>query len=161
MNKQEQIKKIENEIEELKQEVEKLKNENKGRWIPEKNMEYYFVGIDNYVTCYRYDKDDLDKRVMGNTLIFKTEEEAKHYRDYLEALNKATYEFTKEEWENNNIDKWNIYYNYIERCFNYAVSWNWKDMRKKYFKTQEEAKAFVSKWEKEIKEYEYNIHEEV
>lgn len=160
MNKQEQIKEIENKIEELKQEVVKLKNENKGRWIPEKNMEYYFVGIDNYVTCYRYEKDDLDKRVMEKTLIFKTEEEAKHYRDYLEALNEATYEFTKEEWNNSEIDKWSIYYNYAYGVISCGLNYNWRNIGQKFFKTEEEAKDFISKWEKEIKEYEFDIYEE-
>lgn len=160
MNKQEQIKKIENKIEELKQEVENLKNENKGRWIPTKIDEYYYlVKPTGYIDCLRYDNDIIDKNIIENMLVFETRDEAEHYLDYLKALKESSYEFTKEEWENGSIEKWSVYYNYGRKQFEYISAYNLREMKQKYFKTEKELSDFVSKWKKEIKEYEFGIYE--
>lgn len=160
MNKQEQIEIIENKIKELKQEVEKLKNENKGRWIPKENELYYFLDDYDDVIEYKCHNDCIDEKAIEHHYIFKTRGEAEHYRDYLKALKEATHDFTKEDWKNGGLDKWYICYNYSRKTFMYLCSNNVRNMNQKYFKTEKELIAFVSKWEKEIKEYEFGIYKE-
>lgn len=157
MNKQEQIKKIKDKIKELEKEVEKLEN-SKEKWVPKENENIYYVDEYRDVSSIHYDPK-IDFKILKYNKLFKTQEEAEHYRDYLNARDEASYNFSEEEWENTGINKWYIYCDCICKKNKIIYDKLCRDLGKIYFKTKEDTQDFIDKWSKEIKEYEFGITE--
>lgn len=57
-----------------------------GWWRPKKGDKYYFIDDSGYIKCDIWDNSfwEVDRYKMGN--VFKTEEAADRYRDYMEAI---------------------------------------------------------------------------
>ena len=157
MNKQEEIKKIKDEIKELEKRVEKLEN-SKEKWIPNKGEKYYYLGCDRNFGTHRNDSD-IDKKIFKYNKVFKTQEEVEHYRDYLNARDEASYNFSEEEWKNYDIKKYCINYNYADKTIGMGYYNYYSNLGTIYFKTKEDIQNFIDKWSKEIKEYEFGIIE--
>lgn len=157
---------IDEKIEELRKEfnekIEKLKEEYKKeksrKWIP-KHGEKYFYLIPNLKVFYSTNdaNEEFDKKVIKYNKIFKTYEEAQEYVDYLKARKEYSYEFSKEEWENGNIEKYFIYYDYNElkiSCFCRS-----RHLNQINFKSWEKAQKFIDKYKKQILKFEFGIEE--
>lgn len=155
-------------IEELRKEfnkkIEKIKKEYKEekseKWIPKSGEKYYFVDIDLNVRYSTNLLDSIDELRFEFIKIFKTEEEAQEYADYLKARKEYSYEFSKEEWENEKICKYHIFYNFgCEEIF-VDCAFRYKTMSTIYFKSKEKAQEFIDKYKKQILKFEFGIEEE-
>lgn len=76
-------------------------------WKPKYEEEYYYIDLD----CMTIDfaiwyNDSCDIAHLKHKVIFKTEQEAEEYFDYLQVKEKAMNEFSQEEWKNGEIDKY-------------------------------------------------------
>lgn len=149
-------KEFNNKIDELKREY-KEKNE---KWIPEVGDRYYFIDEELNVDWQWFDNDDTDEVIFKYNKIFKTEEEAQEYADYLKARKEYSYEFSKEEWEDKEINKYYIIYDYETGRLKIYSNFYTKVMNKIWFKTREETQAFIDKYRKQILKFEFDIEEE-
>lgn len=152
------IKELENKIKNIQEELEELKNKEKCEWILEVGDEYYYYDkdIETVERNIWYD-DSTDHIRKANKVIFKTEEEAEEYADYISAKRRYTYNFTREEWKKENILKYYIY------LYGNGLKTDWlikTQINSFYFKTEEMAQEFIDKYKKQILKYEFNIEEE-
>ena len=152
-----QYEKTKAEMGKLEEEIKKLE-ENKGKWIPKNNEKYFFV-TNSLDTDWYINDDDFDKKVIKYNKVFRTDAEAQDYADYLKALKEASYEFTNEEWKNNYMSKYYIYYDYDARKLFVNSSYGDREQKCIYFKTLQEAKDFIGKYKKQILKYEFEIEE--
>lgn len=103
--------------------------------------------------------EEFDKKVIKYNKIFKTYEEAQEYADYLKARKEYSYEFSKEEWVDLDIYKYHIYCDFEIKAL-YIGSVNYFGvMGTIYFKTEEKAKEFLDRYEKQILKFEFGIEE--
>lgn len=92
-----------------------LPGEGRGQWKPDNGSTYYFVDDmgEDYSDRYVYDDADDYRRDSGN--MFKTEAEAKHHAEYLQAINRINrycwdnWPFVP-DWSSNFERKYDIYY---------------------------------------------------
>lgn len=144
----------------LKKELEEAKKIKKSRWKPEITETYWYIGND-YLTHISY-RDDirLINYRYNNHNCFKTQEEAREYLAYQKALNEATYEFSAEEWNDENISKYFIYYSFRHNKIEICYDSEWRSIVNKYFKIKSEAQNFIYKYKKQILKFEFGIEEE-
>lgn len=149
-------KEFDNKIDQLKKEYQREKN---GKWIPNYGEEYFFLNARLQIyndNNYEYEED---KNAIKYNKVFKTYEEAQEYADYLKARKEYSYEFSKEEWENIEINKYTLYYNYEHKKI-YITSFSCcRDNNRIYFKSREETQAFIDKYRKQILKFEFDIEE--
>ena len=159
---------IDKKIEELRKEfnekIDKLEEEYKGekssKWIPKEGERYYFIDEELNVDWNWFGNDDTDEAIFKYNKVFKTEEEAQEYADYLKARKEYSYEFSKEEWEETEIKKYFIYYNYESKRIGVDYYNSFFEMNTIHFKTEEEVQAFIDKYRKQILKFEFGIEEE-
>lgn len=156
-------KKIEDLRKEFNEKIEELKREYKEKnekWIPEVGDTYYFIDEELNVDWQSFDNDDTDEAIFKYNKIFKTKEEAQEYADYLKARKEYSYEFSKEEWEDDSIYMYYIYCDFDDKSL-YVGSINFFGrVGGIYFKTKEKAQAFIDKYKKQILKFEFGIEEE-
>ena len=159
---------IDKKIEELRKEfnekIDKLKEEYKGekssKWIPKENQFYFYVTSSMAIDNYNYKNDKIDVSILKYNKIFKTEEEAQEYADYLKARKEYSYEFSKEEWEDSGIQKYFIYYNHTCNVLGITANNIWFPMNGIHFKSRGKAEEFLDKYKKQILKFEFEIEEE-
>lgn len=144
------IKELEQKIKELQEEISKLKSEETSiRWEPSCYDTYYYIATDGTIGCSEWGNDEIDNWRYHNRKIFKTGEECKQYKKFIEDVNKYKWEFTDEDWKHDNY-KYFIFYDYdcdvIETC---------RDVSEKaigcvYFKTEEDAQYIIDNYKEEI-----------
>lgn len=133
---------------ELKAELEELEQEEQER-KPQMGEEYYYVDTDIMkCSCVGWHNNNSDNIRLQHKVIFKTEDEAEEYLEYLKAKEKAMNEFSKEEWKDNNILKHYIYYDYKDNFFRVDYAWYCRKINEMYFRTKEAAQEFINKYEK-------------
>lgn len=157
-------KKIEDLRKEFNEKIDKLeeeyKREKSNKWIPKEDEMYYYVSMDYLnVDSNKWDNDRIDNTIIKYNKIFKTEEEAKEYADYLKAKKDYSYEFTKEEWEDKEIDKYCIYYDFNSKIFYVDYIKYCGRIGTIYFKTYEKAQEFLDRYKKQILKFEFGIEE--
>ena len=148
---------IKEEIEELKNKISELEGEIKEKekgtndWKPKNDELYGFVDLDTiYIEEAVWYDNRIDNIRYNHRVIFKTENEAREYLEYLEEKEKHMDTFTDEDWKNYTIKKYFYSYDYYEE----TIDWNVSDTHresKPYFKTFEEVKNFIQKYEWQIK----------
>ncbi len=141
--------KLEAELAELEQENQELELEY--------GDDYWFVNIDTMHIDNDIWHDTLEDDIrLKRKLIFKTSDEAEEYLEYLKAKEKAMNEFSKEEWEDENIDKSYIYYDYGNNKIITNYAWHCRGINEMYFRTEEATQNFINKYEnflrRELKE---------
>lgn len=159
---------IDKKIEELRKEfnekIDKLKEEYKGekssKWIPEYGEEYHYLDGSLEVVCGTFFGKPYQNKVIKYNRIFKTAEQAHDYADYLKARKEYSYEFSKEEWEDEGIDKYSIYYDYDYNNVMIGLCNTFRNLNQIYFKTEEKAQEFIDKYKKQILKFEFGIEEE-
>lgn len=145
------VKESEEEKSELEAELEELEQEEQ-EWKPQKDEKYWLIDLD-YMTIKNvcWSNDNLDNICLQHKVIFKTEAEAEEYLEYLKAKEKAMNEFSKEEWENDNIEKYCIRYIYLREKFEKTYYTSIRGINTMYFRTRELAQEFIDKYEKFLK----------
>lgn len=121
-------------------------------WKPDIGDDYCYIDldamtVDNIFWCNR----KIDNLHYNHKVIFKTEEEAEEYLEYLNAKEKAMNEFSKEEWEDDSIYKYCFYYDYPSDKIEIAHYLNIKDLGEPYFRTKEKIQEFIDKFDKCIR----------
>ena len=159
---------IDKKIEELRKEFnekinkleEKKKKEKSGKWIPKFGKNYYYV--DSALGCHysKFVSTVFDNDILKYGKIFKTEEEAQEYANYLKARKEYSYEFSKEEWKDDSIYKYYIYCVFDDKSLYVGSNIFFERIGGIYFKTEAQAQAFIDKYKKQILKFEFGIEEE-
>lgn len=143
------VKESEEEKSELETELEKIEQKESQEWVPNYNDDYWFVNkntmrLDNNIW---HDTEDDNTR-LENKVIFKTENETIEYLRYLKAKEKAMNEFSKEEWEDRNINKYYIQYDYEGKKFKIEYNFRVRKINTLFFRTEKSTQEFINKYEK-------------
>lgn len=161
MNKEQILLKIKNLEKEITELNEMIKEENKGRWIPQVNEEYFCVR-DGEAESWVNSNSRYDYDIINIQKVFKTKEEAEFEIERQKTLRKMEefeYHFTKEEWENVNIWKYYIWFD-----FNYkkiGVDCACLKRNDIYFKSKEDIQACIDAiGEDNLIKYYFNIKED-
>lgn len=134
---------------ELETELEELEQQESQEWEPNFGETYFYIDLDAMITqTSTWLAATNDTIRLEHKVIFKTEAESEEYLEYLKAKEKAKNEFSKEEWENDNIEKHCIQCNYIGKNLTVNHKRYCKDINSMYFRTKELAQEFVNKYEK-------------
>lgn len=128
-----------------------------GRFIPNDGNIYWFVNIYGDLV-YNYNTNDKeDKYLIAHNLVFRTSEECKDYKWFLEQLDKYKTDFSKEEWEDKDIEKYYIFYAYSKRKVKIEYNLFWKSQGTVYF-TKENIEKFIDTvGEDRIKKYMFDV----
>ena len=151
-------KEFENKIKELQEEYELEKS---GKWIPQYREKYYYLSSCLEIfSDINFENTLTLKERMKHSKVFKTKEEAQEYADYLKARKEYSYEFSREEWESDGIDKYSIYCDYDYNNVMIGLCNTFRNLNQIYFKTEEKAQEFIDKYKKQILKFEFGIEEE-
>lgn len=157
-------KKIEDLRKEFNEKIDKLKSEYKEeknrKWIPKLDEDFYYLDSELNTFCTFFEDTDGDRKLLKYSKIFKTQKEAQEYADYLKARKEYSYEFSKEEWENENMSKYGIYYDYDVEDIDVEIWGTCRNIGQIFFKTEAQAQAFIDKYKKQILKFEFGIEEE-
>lgn len=134
-------------LEELKKQVENIKmQENDGLWKPNMGEKFYYILFPLMIVQSTYwNNDSDDNNLYDYKLVFKTEEQAKEYLEYLKAKEKAMNEFSNEEWNNRNIEKWYYIYDYNYDYLGNTATFSCRT-NIPYFRTQKQCQEFKNKY---------------
>lgn len=146
------VKESEEEKSELEAELEELEKQEEQEWKPKINEDYYFIDTDTIeIINNLWRNDRWDNGRLQHKIVFKTRKEAEEYLEYLKAKEKAINEFSKEEWENDNIEKYYIRYTYLREKFEITYYSSIRGINTMYFRTRESAQEFIDKYEKYLR----------
>lgn len=138
--------KFDKEISELKE-----KQENQ-EWVPQMNERYWTIDLNRIIVMSSsWDNAIIDNTRLKRKVIFKTKDEAKEYLEYLKAKEKAMNEFSNAEWEDEDINKYYIYYDCEDNFFRADYSYYCRRINEMYFRTKESAQEFIDKYEKHLR----------
>ena len=117
------------------------------RWRAKENERYYFVDDWGDVD-WRYGTEFASRGFRHNIgNYFKTEEEAKTYKEYLLAKQVLIYD-TKgfvPDWKNFNQAKFEVFYDHGEKKFGYSEAGDCQTIGAIYFETEEDIKESFKK----------------
>ena len=119
--------------------------------------QYYFVSHQGRVYGHDCDNSIYDCILRDRDYVFKTKNDAKEYAKYLKALKKYRYEFTADDFENEDIKKYYLYYNSIDDCIGFDFDFI-RVNNKVLFKSEESCKKFIKEVDEEnIKKFMFDI----
>ena len=132
----------------------------KGKYIPSKWERYYFVDIYGGIVADINSGNQGPQWCVSHSQVFKTQTEAEEYKHYLETLDKYKYEFSDEEWEDNDIKKWVIKYFCDDKALRAICGFVCKYANPVYFKTVKDAQAFIEEaGEENVKKFMFDVWE--
>lgn len=155
-------------IEEKRKEIESLEEELKGFENPyvdidkiEHREKYYYCQIyTNTVDYFNFSKDETDKRIIKNCNAFTDEEYAEKVakRELLmRKLDKFAWDndshISDEDWENEDIYKYKIFYNLIAGTLGVSTWTLYRDAGQVYFESKEVAEKAIEEFKDELLEY--------
>lgn len=139
-----------NECQKALAELKESKKE--GKWKPKEGEMYWFRCTDcDYLGCIN--KGTYDEWRIKHLPIFQTKEECVKYWKFRDAVKEKSYEFSREEWKNLNINKYSIYYNFSEKEWHIGYDWVDKSLYEIYFKTKEDAQYIIDNFKEELLKY--------
>ena len=143
------------EVEQLQKTLAELKESKKeGKWKPKDGEKYWFRNVRGESESYIHeDFFSTDKWLINNLPIFKTKEECEKYWHFMDTVKEKSYEFSKEEWEDNSFYKYEIYYDRNLQEFIILEIDNYKVFGGIYFKTHEDAQYIIDNFKDELLEY--------
>lgn len=153
-NAKEDYEKISNDINECQKALAELKESKKeGKWKPNYG-DYYWLRDDwgNFRTHEYCAGDCMDWR-LKNVPLFPTKEECERYWHFMDTVKEKSYEFSKEDFENEDSQKWFIAYDYHSKRFypdNYLAT---KMFGVVNFKTYKDAQYIIDNFKDELMEY--------
>ena len=132
-------------------EVEKVKKE---PWKPKFNEKYWFVSQYGFVTYNNYNNDKDDKHILTHYPVFRTEEEAKDYKWFLDKADEYKKPFDPE--------RYNYFFNYNPKKEKVYRTWDlvYQHQGTTYFGEKENIRKFFEEvGEERIKKYMFGIYE--
>ena len=148
------IEEIEQKLNECQKALAELKESKKeGKWKPTYGDEYWFRDTGGNFRVSEYCAGDCIEWRLNNIPLFKTREECEKYWHFMDTVKEKSYEFSKEEFENENVYKFNIHYNHYSKCFVVGYDIYTKQLGLIYFKTEEDAQYIIDNFKEELMEY--------
>lgn len=152
------IEKRKDRIAQIERELKELENK---KWKPKYNDKYYCINCYGQVQFEFMDNCDDKLFSIGN--YFKTREEAEFEVErlkVLEELKEFSYDFSDEEWKDDDIAKFSMYYDYDYSEIDIRTHTAWKyDLI--YFKIREDAQKAIDKiGEERLKKYYFKVGNE-
>ena len=144
------------ELKESKKELAELKEskkENVGKWKPVEKEQYWYRNTDGKIYTDFWSNHIYDEFRYKHTPIFKTEEECERYWRFMDTVKEKSYSFSEEEWEDDEVDKLVIYYDYTRKEFGVTCTWVCKYLGEIYFKNEADAKYIIDNFKEELLEY--------
>ena len=139
-------------LEESGFEVIDKESKKEGKWKPEYNRVYWYrkTGGEICSGCYT---NNYDEWRINNIPVFPTEEQCQRYWHFMDTVKEKSYSFSEEEWEDDEVDKLVIYYDYTRKEFGVTCTWVCKYLGEIYFKTEEDAKYIIDNFKGELIEF--------
>lgn len=146
-----EINKFKAEIENIKALAE-LKESKKEKWKPKDGETFWFRNFRGESESYVHeDFFTTDKWLINNLPIFSNKEECERYWHFMDTVKEKSYEFSEEEWEDEDIKKWRI--NCEKGIFTID---RWSSLRTIgaiYFKTESDAQYIIDNFKEELLKY--------
>lgn len=134
--------------------------EKKGKFVQKVEETYWYVRSNGDVDYYNFINDEIDKYLLNHHPVFRTEEKAYEYKDYLELLDKYKYNFSDEEWRDDKTRKWYIWLNTDGGSLNINFNYINKHPNCIYFRTKENADNFIKEvGEENVKRFMFDVWE--
>ena len=134
----------------------KIVEPKKGKFVPKEGELYWYVDSYGYVGS----EFEYDEWLIKHKPVFRTREEVEEYKRYLDVLDKYKHEFTYEEWENRDIEKWRLYYFIVSDELTKSRAYKFKLPNCTYFKTQEDVESFIKEaGEENVKKFMFDVWE--
>ena len=135
--------------------AELKESKKEGKWKPKNKEWYWYISPFGSVaqTCWHDSKSECDEYIYSHQPIFKTEEECKRYKRFMDTVKEKSYEFSKEEWEDWNITKHYIHYYFGDKEFFIGYDDISRNLGNIYFKTEEDAQYIIDNFKDELMEY--------
>jgi hypothetical protein len=104
---------------------------------------------------YLYYREGID---IKSNLVFKTKEACERYWHFMDTVKEKSYTFSKEEWEDDTIEKFFIChdfdkFNEEDEDFIVLEDVDYKHCGSIYFKTREDAQYIIDNFKDELMEY--------
>lgn len=128
------------------------------KFVPKNGEYYYYVNVNGVIHDITKHDNIYNDYLVAHNHVFRTKEDAEDYRLFLDQLDKYSYKFSKEEWNDRNLHK-----HFLVLFQNtLTIDYNLRAMKTcTYFKTQEDIKSFIEEaGEERIKNYMFDIWEE-
>ena len=132
-----------------KQEKELKESKKEGKWKPTQDDEIWFRNMKGEAG-YLFYHEGID---IKSTPVFPTKEECERYWRFMDTVKEKSYEFSKEEFENHNIKKYIIYYDFERKCFEVNRRMNIKYLGEIYFRTEADAQYIIDNFKEELLRY--------
>lgn len=143
-----------NEISELRGALAELKESKKeGKWKPKYGDTYWLRDTIGNFGVSEYCAGDCIEWRLNNIPLFKTEEECKRYWHFMDTVKEKSYEFSKEEWEDEDISKFYICYDYNLKIFHPSFAWACQIFGRFYFRTEDDAQYIIDNFKDELMEF--------
>ena len=140
-------------LEEAGFEVIDKESKKEGKWKPALYELYWYRGDEGINIFDTWENNEIDEWRRKNLKIFETEEECERYWHFMDTVKEKSYEFSKEEWEDKDIHKFYICYDYERKIFYPSFAWDCQIFGRFYFKTEEDAQYIIDNFKDELMEY--------
>ena len=147
------IEELEQKLNECQKELAELKESKKaGKWEPVEKEQYWYRNTDGKIYTDFWSNHIYDEFRYKHTPIFKTEEACERYWRFMDTVKEKSYSFSEEEWEDDEIDKLVIYYDYTRKEFGVTCTFC-KYLGEIYFKDKESAQYIIDNFKDEFMEF--------
>ena len=136
-------------------ELKESKKENSGKWKPAQDDEYWYrVSTNGAIVHDYYDENSMAQlwRINHN-LVFKAKEECERYCRFMDTVKEKSYEFSREQWEDWDITKYYISYDYEEKEIEVCSVAYTRSLGDILFKTRDDAQYIIDNFKDELIEY--------
>ena len=137
---------LQNELAELKE------SKKEGKWKPAIGEDFWHRDEGGLIACCHFPEyNQYNRWMVDNIPIFPTKEQCQRYWHFMDTVKEKSYEFSKEELVDTNIEKWYIGLKHGGLCvdFVYGVGL----FGAIYFKTEENAQYIIDNFKDELMEY--------
>lgn len=128
----------------------------KEKFIPAIGESYHFINELGFIGCITNQNTEADRWAIKHHLVFRTKEECEDYRQFLEMLDKYTFD---PDWDNDDQERWAICFNheYNKLYFNDCCS---VQCQGDYFESKEKAEEFIEAVSQDrVKRYMFDVWE--
>ena len=148
------IEELEKQLNECQKALAELKESKKeGKWKPKDGEGYWFKEISGSVGVSTWEGDRIDIGRYNNIPIFPTKEECQRYWHFMDTVKEKSYEFTADEWEDEDLKKYAIYFNYNQKRWNVCCQWTNRSFGEVFFKIKEDAQYIIDNFKDELMEW--------
>ena len=146
------IEELEQKLNECQKELAELKESKKEcKWKPTVGEKYWFKNDIGKVSHSTY-MCSVDECRANSVPLFKTQEQCERYWRFMDTVKEKSYSFSEEEWEDDEIDKLVIYYDYTRKEFGVTCTFC-KYLGEIYFKDKESAQYIIDNFKDELMEF--------